>query len=160
MAILTKSGRAAMAKAVADQPVFMCWGKGDENWPSPPPDESINASELIDVVGYRKATLISYCEPDPNGEIVIPSGTFTLSQENTHHLYLRFVFDFEDGLSETIREVGILIGTEPKPGLPPGQYYFTPDQVETAGMLLLVEHREPILREMGVRETFEFVVTF
>ncbi|MEM1000463.1 MAG: hypothetical protein AAGN35_25650 [Bacteroidota bacterium] len=160
MAILTKSGRTAMAKAIADQPVFMGWGKGDPNWDSPPPDESVNATGLIDPVGYRKATSVAYCVPDPDGEISIPSGRFREVNELTHHLYFRFVYDFEDGLSESIREVAIFIGTEPKSDLPPGQFYFSPEQIDNPGMLLLLEHRERILREVGVRETFEFVVTF
>ncbi len=160
MAILTKSGRIAMAKAIAGLPIFMCWGQGGPGWEEEPPAELVTAAALLDVVGYRAAASVQFCETATDGEISIPSGRFTVSQEPTNHLYLRFVFDFEDAEGKTIREIGVMTGTTTIPDLPEGQHYFLPEQVQSAGDLLLLEHRKPLYREIGVRETFEFVVTF
>ncbi len=160
MAILTKSGREAMAKAVGKQPIFMGWGKGGPEWNKAMPSESVNATGLIDAVGYRRASEIKFCKPDQKGAIIIPSGRFAVSEATTNHLYLKFVFDFDDAKGKTIQEIGVFIATKAKEGLPEGQFYFLPDQIENKGDLLLLEHRKPLHREIGVRETFEFVVSF
>ncbi len=160
MAILTKSGRTALATSVANQSVFMGWGRGESHWGEPPPAESISSNQLIDAIGYRKATTVAFCQLDEAGDIELPTGRFSLSDQATNHLYLKFNFDFEDGLGETFKEIAIQVGAEPVDLLPIGQKYFTPEQLKSTGTLLLIEHRRPEFRDQGVRETFEFVVTF
>lgn len=160
MAILTTSGRVAMAKAIAEQPIYMCWGKGNETWPTDPPQEGVEQIGLLDPVGYKKHTTVSFCEPNLAGEIVHPSGRYSLTQVPTRHLHFRFIFDQEDGLGETIRELGVMIGTVSSLGLPEGQTYFSPTEIEDAGLLLFLEHRAPLYIGEGVRESFEFVISF
>lgn len=45
-------------------------------------------------------------------------------------LYLRVTFDFEDAPRNTIREVGVFVGTVVKAGVPPGKKYVTPSELE------------------------------
>ncbi len=160
MATLTNSGRIAMAKAIKDLPIFMCWGEGATGWTDTVPDEDIAATALSNAVGYRIATSVQYCTPVTDGTISIPSGTFDVSAEPTNHLYIRFQFDFADAQGSTIREVGVTTGTTVNADLPAGQTYFETTQIENPGDMLLLENRRPIYRETGVKETFEFVVTF
>ena len=159
MAILTKSGRVGMAEAMAAQPVFMAWGRGDPEWGESPPGESVEATALNQVIGYRKAARVRFCTPDPEGDIVVSSGRFRISDTPTNHLYLQFLFDFNTAPDEVIREMGIYLGAQPNAGLPPGQEYFQPDELEHKGTLLLLEYRKPLYRDIGVRETFEYVIT-
>ena len=160
MAILTQSGRTALAEFVASQAIFIGWGRGDISWGDNPPDEQVISTTLLDAFGYRKASRIKFCQPDTNGEIEVPTGKFTLTETPTNHVYLEFNFDFDNGLGETIREVAVMVGSEAKAELPAGQYYFTPQQLESIGRLMLLEHRKPLFRDQGVRETFEFVLSF
>ena len=51
-------------------------------------------------------------------------------------------------------------GTVAHHSVPEGQVYLTPEQVDEPGTLLLLEHRAPLIREQGVRESFEFVISF
>lgn len=53
-----------------------------------------------------------------------------------------------------------MVGTEVKEGLPPGQRYFEPKDIENPGILLLLEHTVPLIRTASTRETFSFVITF
>lgn len=160
MATLTNSGRIAMAKAIKNLPIFMCWGEGATEWAETVPDEEITATALSNVVGYRKSTAVQFCLPAPDGSITIPSGTFNTSETPTNHLYIKFDFDFADATGKVIREIGVMVNTTANEGLPAGQGYFAPTEIASAGDLLLVENRKPIYREVGVKETFEFVVTF
>lgn len=53
-----------------------------------------------------------------------------------------------------------MVGTKVKETLPPGQRYFEPQDIEKQGILLLLEHTVPLIRNGATRETFSFVVTF
>ncbi|WDE04669.1 hypothetical protein SG34_025620 [Thalassomonas viridans] len=160
MAILTQSGRIALAEFVASQPIFIGWGRGDVSWGDNPPAEQITSTALLDALGYRKASRVKFCQPDSEGGIEVPTGKFSLVESPTNHIYLEFNFDFDNALGETLREVGVMVDSQPKAGLPDGQYYFTPDELESTGSLMLLEHRKPLFRDQGVRETFEFVLSF
>ena len=160
MAILTNSGRVAMAQSVKAQPIHMAWGSGDPTWDTTPVPESISASALLSEVGRRKATYVAYCEPDAAGEIIVPTGRFKETATPTKHLYMRFGFDFTDAPTSTIRELAVFVGTLTNPSLPAGQMYFTPAQVTDPGLLLVIEHIPKFDRSAAVRQTFEFVVTF
>jgi hypothetical protein len=160
MAILTNSGRVAMAQSIKSQALHLAWGSGSAAWDTVPVPESISATTLLAEVGRRKAAYSAFCTPDVAGEIIVPTGRFSETLTPTKHLYMRFAFDFADSPTATIRELAVMVGTVTNPALPSGQMYFTPDQVVTPGMLLVIEHIQKFERSAAVRQTFEFVVTF
>lgn len=53
-----------------------------------------------------------------------------------------------------------MVGTKVKEGLPRGQRYFEPQDIEDHVILLVLEHTVPLTRTSAARETFSFVVTF
>ncbi|WP_264377109.1 hypothetical protein [Wolbachia endosymbiont (group B) of Ochlodes sylvanus] len=124
------------------------------------PPEPINATKLINEVGRRTADEVLFCTADENGELLTPSGRFRPSNVPTNNLYLKFTFDFTDAANQVIRELGVMVGTKVKEGLPIGQRYFEPKDVENPGILLVLEHTVPLIRTAATRETFSFVVTF
>jgi hypothetical protein len=160
MSILVDAGRVAIAESIALRPIHLAWGSGDGAWVTPPA-ESLAATALQTEIGRRTATEVAYVTPDPGGNIVLPNdAVFTRSVTPTNHLYVRTAFDFEDGLSEVIREIAIFVGTVTVGGLPPGQEYFTPAQVTGQGRMLSLENIGPIYRSPAIRESFEVVITF
>lgn len=166
MAILTHSGRTALAIALKAQPLFLAWGAGDEDWdeidwqnPEEVPPLPVDATDLLDTVGYRRATDVRFVVPDEDGAIIVPNGRFSLSEVPTRYVYTRFNFDFEDSPQATIREAGVFVGTEAIEGLPPGQAYFLPAQIADPGTLLMLERFPRIIRSNAVRQSFEFVLT-
>lgn len=159
MAILTTSGRTALAIAVANEPIHLAWGSGDPGWDETPVAENIIDTALIAEVGRRAATQIAYCLPAVEGEIIVPNGRFTHSVTPTNHLFLRFNFDFNDAALASIREIGIFMGTVLVGGLPLGQTYFLPADISTPGILLALERIPKITRSAAVRQSFEFVLT-
>lgn len=160
MAILTNSGRVAIAESIMARPIHLAWGSGDIAWDTTPVPETIDETALVDEVGRRLVSQIKYCTPDENGEIVVPTGRFIESLAPTRHLYMRFNFDFFDAPTATIREVAVFVGTQTNPALPPGQMYFEPADVVDPGTLLVIERTEKFDRSASVRQSFEFVVTF
>lgn len=230
MAILTKSGRAAIAAAIKSQPLYLALGTGSPHWdtqfettvtlepdvpvtlyapvdeisitaadgtpwvrdqdyrldaaagrltwlgtlPESGPDavtvtvryrtgrasEETGAQALMAEIGRRLVEERHFVEPDPEGEIVVPTGRFHVVAGPSNHLFLRVRFDFEDAAGTTVREQALFVGTEIDPDLPPGQRYVPPQALREPGILLVLQHSAPIVRHAATRETFEFVVTF
>jgi len=161
MSILVKSGRAAIAQAISEKPIHLAWGTGDVDWEDTPPDESMESTELLAEIGRRLLHRFEFVYPDDAGEIVVPTGRYAISETPTEHLFMEFKFDFEDGAeADAIREYSVHIGSKIIEGLPIGQRYFLPTEIENSGIMLLLEHSEPIHRSAASRQSFEFVITF
>jgi hypothetical protein len=161
MAILTTSGRAALAAAVKQQALHLAIGEGDPSWDGQhPPSESTAQTALLREVGRRVVDEVHFVSAAAEGEIVVPTGRFSISSDPTNNLFIRVRFDFEDAATSTIREQALFVGTVTKPELPLGQKYFSPTDLLEAGILLVLENSVPIVRQPSTRETFEFVVTF
>lgn len=158
MSILTKSGRAAIAKAIKDQALHLAWGTGNGSWTTPP-SESINATALLNEVGRRIATSVDYVVPDAAGAIEVAGvGKLTISATPTNQLFVRTAFDYADGGTATIREIGLFMGCTTNPALPIGQRYFLPADIVTPGILLQLENRAPVTRNSGTKETIEILI--
>lgn len=107
LATLTQSGRAAIARAIAAQPLFLAWGSGDPAWDA---DDAtlpslVTATRLVNELGRRRASSVGYVTPDEDGGIVIPVSTggeeaqemrYRVSPEPTPYLYCVTNFDFND----------------------------------------------------------------
>ena len=159
MATLTHSGRAALAAALAAQTLHFAWGTGDPAWESAPVPESVDATALEHEIGRRLVTQVQFVIDDPAGEIVVPTGRYSVSATPTRHLLFRIAYDFADAPAAVIREVALFAGTEVLAGLPAGQRYFEPAQIVAPGTLVAIERVTPIPRTPATRETFEHVIT-
>ncbi|WP_072281633.1 hypothetical protein [Rappaport israeli] len=160
MAILTTSGRAALATAVKNSTLHLAWGRGDASWDTSQPREPRAATALTDEIGRRKITLAQYCRPLADGNIVTLGARFVRSETPTPNLHVRAEFDFNDGLGETIRELGVFIDTQTRDDLPAGQTYLTPSDLTSPGILLTLDYITANQRGVGARIAFDFVITF
>lgn len=162
MAILTQSGRTAIAQSVKNQVIHLAWGQRDvasDNFSEIPPEDPTQTA-LIHEVGRRVVDEISYCFGDDEGDLITPTGRFRRSENPTNNLYIKTKYDFTDAAEYTIRELGLFVGTVTNSELPVGQKYFLPTDIVDPGILLLLEHSVPLIRSAATRENFEFVVTF
>jgi hypothetical protein len=159
-AVLTTSGRIAIATAIKARTAHLAWGTGSAAWGNTPPAPPTSATALLAEVARRKADQIEYCVADSNGAISVPEGKFSISATPTNNLYFKFHFEFADAVGSTIREQAIFLDTVAAAGVPVGQFYLLPAEVAQPGTLLVIERRAPIVREITTRQLFEFVVTF
>ena len=159
MSVLTDSGRAALARALKEQDLYLAWGGGVESWGDEPPPPDPETVYLVNELGRKGLFTSLYVRPDEEGEIVLSTGRYRVSVEPTPHLYLKFMFDYEDAPTSRIRELGIFAGGKIKPDLPVGQTYFVPEEIENPGILLLYETRKTLQREPSDRHDFEYVIS-
>jgi hypothetical protein len=169
MAVLTNSGRVAMASALKAGTLHLAWGSGDIAWDNTFVPESITQTELVAEVGRRLATSIQYAVPDVNGDIIVPIFNdpesitevrkYTVSAVPTAYLYMRFNFDYADAPSSVIREVGVFSECTTNPALPEGQKYFVPADIVEPGLLVSVQNlAHSLTRSADSRQSFEFVL--
>lgn len=172
LATLTNSGRAAIAMAIMDRPLALGWGTGDPAWDAMTEDELpslVDRESLYNEIGRRIVGSKSFATPDDSGDIVVPVGTmpdgsveearYSISHRPTPYIYLRCNYDFSDAANAEIREIGVFMDTQFVEGLPQGQLYFTPSEIENPGELLAMQILRPrILRNPSVRQSIEFVL--
>lgn len=156
------AGRAETARLVSTQPIHIAWGTGKAAWDTTPEPEPTDDTALIAEVGRRAATEVGFVLPDDNGPIETPQGNFKKSDVPTRWLYIRVLFAFDEASDKRIRELGIFVGTKTKAGLPAGQKYFKPDELEAggAGQLYLLDRSQRFDRNGAVRPAFEYVLPF
>ncbi len=143
MSILTYAGRVAMAKYIQSSKVYLAIGEGDPSWGTIPDAPDYEATGLIKEIGRKLVTRAFFVKEDDNGIIDMPDGRrYSISDEPTRIIYFHFIFNFGEGIEVPIKEAGIFIGTKIKAGLPENQTFFTPDEIENPGTLLLLEHLE------------------
>lgn len=169
LATITQKGRAAMAMAIAQRTIHMAWGSGLEEWDVPGAEipSYADAEALVSEVGRRVPAIVGYVTPDETGGIVIPIGVdgegkvltarYRLVSVPTPYIYFRSDYDFDDGQNAVIREVGIFVDPVVKEGLPPGQRYFTPDQIVEPGYLFCAQRIDTLLRSASQQQSIQFV---
>jgi hypothetical protein len=113
---------------------------------SPPSDGLLTSTGLVNEVGRRLCENVFFVVPDDGGEIITPTGRFSVSEEITNNLSFEVRFDFEDASELFIRELGLFTGTVIAGNVPIGQKYITPDKVVDPGTLLVIERCAPIYR--------------
>ncbi len=159
MSIIGKQGRIATAKAIKVQPLHIAWGPGDGTWVSPPPEDN-EATELTNEIGRRTA-VARFVTPDPDGQLEAPGGaTYSYTETPTNILSVSAQFRFTDAPAAVIRQVGVFIGSEIIAGLPAGQQYFAPAEIESKGDLLQIQNRQPLQRSADMRTKINIILEF
>ncbi|GHV50462.1 hypothetical protein FACS1894216_02710 [Synergistales bacterium] len=173
MGVMTDAGRAAMAKSVKEQPIFLALGLGNAEWGENPPPEDISSTALLEEIGRKALSRSLYVLPDTEGTIEVPISIVTdedgaqhveteryaVSETPTRHLYVEFNLDYADALGCTLRELGLFVGSVLKPGLSSGKTYFSADDFDDPGLLFQLEYREPMVRRAESRMSFAWVLS-
>ena len=159
MAIVTISGRAGMARSIKQCPLFIAWGQGESDEITTKVNENPTQTELFREIGRRVVDTALFVNGDDQGDLVTPSGRWTISQIPTNNLYISAEFDFLDGNGYTVREFGLFLNTVTNDDLPIGQKYFLPTEIEDPGELLMLENTVPIIRTGDTRYNCAFVLS-
>lgn len=154
MAIVTNAGRARIAELLMGLPVYLAIGTGNEGQP-----EEYGDTGLANEIGRKAAYRRLYVVDDDHGEIVLPNGRrYRASDTPTRKIYFQFQFDYGDGEGGAVCEIGLFTDTKIKESAAQSKTFFTPDDLEDAGTLLLLAHLEnPDTFNPQKRGAYEFV---
>lgn len=158
MAILTTSGRSAVAAAIKNDSLYLGWGNGLAAWDATPDPPEASDSTLEAEVGRRLVEIKEYVVSDPAGDIQFPDNDrYTVSVDPTGKLYIKVTFDFSDASDQVIREVAIFQGTVPASGHEADKY-LTPGNVDDEGILMTLDRIPKITRTIYDRAIFEMIL--
>jgi hypothetical protein len=165
MAVLEDQGRIELAELVKNRPLHLAWGRGLAAWDNQPQPEPITATVLVDEIGRRIASqkhfVVPETDPQAINTIQVPGGDlYRIVETPSRWVFVEFVFDFGDGIGESIRELGMFIGTETQASLPIGQRYFAPNQVTNAGRLYMLDHIPRLIRSGATEQIYRYVLPF
>ena len=162
MSIFTHAGRAALAEMVLSRPIHLALGLGEDSWGTPPPAPDYDVIALRREIGRKKLFRGLFVHPDDHGVLILPGDRkYSISDTPTRHLYLQFIFDYNEGSGGAIRELGLFLNTKAKADLPPTQAFFRPEELENGGTLLLLEHLEnPDTHNPQKKGEYETVLSF
>lgn len=165
MAVLQDQGRIELAELIKNRPLHLAWGRGLPAWDTSPQSEPVTAAALVDEIGRRVASQKQFVVPETDANaantIKVPGGDlYRIVNTPTRWLLLEFVFDYADGAGESIRELGLFVGTEVAAGLPVGLRYFTPAQVVTPGRLYMLDHIPRLIRSGATEQVYRYVLPF
>lgn len=160
MSILTASGRIAIAESIKARPLHIAWGPGDGAWATPPAEDN-NATGLVVELGRRLASSVAFVVPDPDGTIEIPGeGFFSETTTPTNRLLVVAQFGYAEEPTAVIRQTAVFVGTEVVAGLPAGQRYFVPGELQSPGRMLQLQNLVPVNRSAATRSRFENLIVF
>lgn len=160
MAILTESGRIAVAQYISEQPLHMAWGNGSTSWDVTPVLPNVDDTALVAEIGRLRATTIQFAVPSTTGTIDLPEGKFNISLTPTKFLLLNFEFAYTHAVGQDIREMAVFVGTTLKAGVPVDTAYLTPAQLASAGRMMVVERVAKFTRQANTKQKFTYVIQF
>jgi len=145
---LVTSGRVALAKLLNASKFLFALSRGnpswDGMWATPnPPVPPINATGVLDLMGYARPTIQDFLTPDDAGVIIEEGGgKYSVSASPTR--YARFKLSLEPGVyaGNTLREIGLFMNPTIDPSVPSSQYMIPANKVTLAGDLLQLHWRE------------------
>ncbi|MBK1625213.1 hypothetical protein CKO32_16765 [Afifella marina DSM 2698] len=95
-------------------------------------------------LGYARATIVGFLEPDAAGAIVVDNGTkYAVSAERTRWLRVRLSLPPGTYDGEMIREIGLFASPTIAPSVPAGQTLIDPADVSDPGDLMRLIWMEP-----------------
>lgn len=98
----------------------MAWGKlpaGQSEWTDNPPQIGNNLTELEGEVGRKQYTIKEYVKIDPEGTLEIEGVKYSVSEEPTSLLHIRYEFSAQDHTTDTLYQVATFLGTKTNPAM-------------------------------------------
>ncbi|MEO1003557.1 MAG: hypothetical protein AAFX65_10665 [Cyanobacteria bacterium J06638_7] len=139
---LSDAGGAHLATLLKAQAVFhLAMGSGDPSWSVGAPAEDAAATALQAEFGRREALAVEYAQEDGGGIYSIDGrGSWSATPTPTRHLLIHFQCDLTNGVGQAVRELAIYMNTTRQGGVPAGQKFLRPADIDDPGIRLAVLH--------------------
>lgn len=172
MAIPTLKMRHANAKQYKDlidkEGLWFALGRTspwiDEN---KPPDPDNTASSVEEVIGYKKAALVTFVRKDPDagtiiylGERYTPITDADAASENAILILIKALIEYTELPATTTRQLGIFHGLQRAASVSADAVALTPSQVSDPGVLDIIDNTIPNTRAEYQRDEYSYMLQF
>lgn len=147
--------------------IYFCIGKSAA-WPdeTTPPDPSITATDISEIIGFKKVEVKQLVIPDPDGTITYRSSKWSVVSpanalaQGAKYVYLKTVIQYNDLPVGYYRQVGLYSNLIPAVGVPAGQYNLLPSEVANRGILEALDNRIAAYHALDGRDTLSIIIQF
>lgn len=162
--VLTTLGRAVMAQTLSTLPFVFAVSAGDPDWDAAwaepnPPVPPLASTDVLDLIGYARPSIVGFVAEDADGVIVTEEGTaWSTSAVRTRNLRLRVSIPAGAWSGQTIREIGVFANPTFAAGLAPGKTILDLEDVLDAGDLMHVSWLRPQFLSPGTSLIRDFIL--
>lgn len=167
MAITTVNGHCLKALAFFNNTnIYFGLGRQTEwNNPKVPDAPSITQTKIEEPLGFKKCESKYIVMPDENGAIIYREGRWSIVPANQAYdkgakwVYVDCYINYEELPLGFYRQVGLLVDLVPNLDSV-NKIALLPEQVQSQGVLFLVDNRTLTTRRINQKEHLSFIVEF
>ena len=141
------------------------WANEDaEDFSAPLP--SVDATELEELIGMKKVDVKSLVYPDDEGTVVYRDQTWRkVSPEEAmklgaHWVYIEASILYDQLPAKAYRQIGVLSRVKLAEGVLSSQEILLPEDIESQGILEVLDQRKVVTRNEDSRDTFSMIIEF
>ena len=166
MSITTIGGHIARALDLFNHnDLWFCIGK-PTTWTDEanPPSPVTSLTDVPEIVGFKKAEHVYLVVPDEAGDIYYRDGRWRIVPMNdavasqARWVFVECNLRYDELPLSPYRVVGLYSGLVPVEGTPAGTVALIPNQVESKGILEVVDYRKVVNRQLDQRENLCIIV--
>ena len=139
-------------------------GENDPDFSVPLP--KVDANSLDELIGMKRVLIKSLVTPDEDGTIVYRDQTWRrISIEEAielgaHWVYIEASIMYDEMPVSAYRQIGVFSRVKVKEGVSEFANVLLPDQIESTGILEILDQRKVITRNEDSKDTFSLIVEF
>lgn len=139
------------------------WEGNEDDTSFVPPEPDINADNLEELIGMKKAERVTLVKPDDNGDIEYSGIRFkTVSVDNAIEEKARWVLiettiAFKDLPPTDYRQIGIYSHVRPKSTATNSDILLAKD-IENVGILEVINNRKVVTRQSDTKDTYRMII--
>lgn len=169
--ILTNASHCARAISFFEQgDIYLGIGKttpweGENEDGFIPPEPDVNATNLTELIGVKKADRVVMVIPSDNGEIEYSTQYFkTLTKEEALQQKSRWVLvestiEFSEMPPVSYRQIGIFSRLQANDDLT-NKKILLADEIKDVGILEVLNNRKAVTRQSDTRDTYRMIIEF
>lgn len=142
------------------------WAENEHDPDFSAPLPSVEAKNLEELIGMKRVDVKSLVVPDDSGTIVYRDQTWRkISPEEAielgaHWVYIEVQIYYEDLPAVEYRQIGVFSRTVPKEGVSLEKKILLPEDIESVGILEVLDQRKVVTRNEDSRDTFSMIIEF
>lgn len=155
-AVITTSGKVRALELLVNDITHIGFGRPDPAWPNEevPPAENVDATTLVDIIGFAKVNVRGWLTQDDGGDIYIDGVNYLKVPGPTTIAYLEGVLPAgqAEGIGNKIGQVGVFgknVVTSPVDA-----DWVTVGNIMNTGTMFRIQHYPALIRMANTKQTF------
>ena len=139
-------------------------GEDEEDFVAPLP--SVDTTELTELIGLKRVETKALVIPDDEGTVVYRDQTWKkispdeAIEQGAHWVYIEASILYDELPASAYRQIGVHSRVKLADGISEYKSVLLPDEIETQGVLEILDQRKVVTRNEDSRDTFSMIIEF